>query len=124
MTMTNPILHKRLHASTLVEVLVALVILTLITAIASTLYVKIVLKQPANARNLQLELKELAHRAMREGDLRPAQFEIGRGVQVYKEVSNYKGDTLLLLLVYRAQVPGTAEETVYREIIINNQWEN
>ncbi|MEC3878631.1 pilus assembly FimT family protein [Parapedobacter sp. 10938] len=122
MKTNNLIIHKRLHASTLVEVLVALVIVTLVTATAATLFAKIVLKQPANARDLQLELKALAQRAKQEGNFLPAQFEIGRGVQVDKEVSNYQGDTLLLLLVYRAHRPGTAEETVYREIIINNEW--
>src|SRR3546814_15400383 len=95
MRKTNHTLRKRLHASTLVEVLVALVILTLVTATAATLYAKIVLKQPANARDLQLELKALAQRAKQEGNLRPAQFEIDRGDQVYKEVSTYQSDTLL-----------------------------
>jgi len=121
MAMTDTILCKQLHASTLVEVLVALVILTLVTATAATLYANMVLKQPANARNLQLELKALAQHAKRERDLTPAQFETGRGVQVYKEVTEYQGDTLLLLLEYRAQVPGITEETVYREIIISDE---
>lgn len=121
MNTTDSIIYKRLHASTLVEVLVALVILTLVTATATTLYVKIVLKQPSNLRDLQAELKALAHRAKREGDFSPAQFEIGHGIQVYKEVSDYRSDTLLRLLEYRARITDAAEEIVYREIIIKDE---
>lgn len=119
--LTDQLIRKRLHASTLVEVLAALVIFTLVTAVAATLYAKIVLKRPDNERNLLLELKDFAEQTKRECDLESARFEVGEGIQVSRTVSNYQGDTLLLLLELRARKPGAAEETVYQEIIVNGQ---
>ncbi len=119
--LTELIISKRLHASTLVEVLVALVIFTLVTAVAATLYAKIILKRPDNERHLLLELKDLAQQAKREQNLAPARFEIGHGIVVSKAVSDYRGDTLLQLLEFRARRHNAAEETVYREILINEE---
>jgi len=110
---------KRLKASTLVEVLVALVIITLVMAIAATLYATLGLKRPDNSVNLQMELKTLAAEAKRNQDYNPRQYELDNGVIVDQQVTSYQGDTLLMLLELNASKPGTRETAVYREIIIN-----
>ncbi len=117
----NPFIYARLKASTLVEVLVALVIITLVVAIAATLYVKMSWKRPDNLVNLQLELKTLAQETKRNRDFTFAQYQIGNDILIDKQTEAYKGDTLLILLELRAHKRGTGEEAIYREIIINDQ---
>ena len=121
MTPIDSIIQKQLRGSTLVEVLVALVIFTLVTAIAASIFIKITKKQPAHTRDLQWEMKEMARLAKEEGDYTPNLLLTRQGVTVYKHISHYKGDTLLWLLEYRGQVPGASEETIYRELIINSE---
>lgn len=113
--------HKQLKASTLVEVLVALVIITLVMAIAATLYAKMGWKRPDNSVNLHLELKALAEETKRIGDYTPVQYELDNGVTIDRTVQPYHGDTLLLLLELRAHRQGIHEEAVYRELIIHDQ---
>ncbi|MFC3197336.1 type II secretion system protein [Parapedobacter deserti] len=112
---------KWLRASTLIEVLVALVIITLVMAIAATLYVKMGWKRPDNLLNLHLELKALAEETKRTKDYTPAEYERDDGLAIDRAVQPYQGDTLLLLLELRAKKQGTDEEAVYREIIIHDQ---
>ncbi|MGK6353468.1 hypothetical protein [Parapedobacter sp. DT-150] len=109
-----------LKASTLVEVLAALVIITLVVAIAATLYVKMGLKRPDNSVNLQLDLKALAEETKRNVDYAPRQYELENGVHVDQSVEPYRGDTLRLLLQLEATRQGTGERAVHREIVIAN----
>lgn len=113
--------HKCLKASTLVEVLAALVIITLVMAIAATLFAKIGWERPDNSVNLQLELKALVAETKRTGDYTPAEYELDNGVAIDRTVQPYQGDTLLLLLELRAHKQGTDEGAVYRELIIHEQ---
>ncbi|SEK54870.1 type II secretion system protein [Parapedobacter koreensis] len=119
--MAAPLIAHRLKASTLVEVLVALVIITLVMAIAATLYAKMGLNRPDNLVNLQLELKAIAAEAKRNRRYDAGHYQLDNGVRIDKEVTPYQTDTLLLLLELKAYKQGTGEVAVYREIIIKDQ---
>ncbi|SFC23406.1 hypothetical protein SAMN05421747_106191 [Parapedobacter composti] len=118
--MVERLVGKRLKASTLVEVLVALVIITLVVAISATFYATMALKRPDNAVNMLLELRALAQESKRSGGSEQAQYELGNGIQVDKVVTPYHGDTLLAVLELRGQRTATGETAVYREIIIKS----
>ncbi|WP_257668266.1 type II secretion system protein [Parapedobacter tibetensis] len=113
-------LHTQLKGSTLVEVLVALVIITLVMALAATLYAKIAYKRPDNTVALQLRLKALAQEAKREGDFETAHYETDDNLLIDRHTEPYRGDTLLLLLELTGQKKGTGETGIYREIIIKD----
>lgn len=121
MNKPNKTIHGRLKASTLVEVLVALVIITLVMAIAATFYATMGLKRPDNSVNLQMELKTRAAEAKRNRDYSPRQYELSNGILVDQHIGSYQGDTLLLLLELNASKRGTRETALYREIIIKGQ---
>ncbi len=113
-------LAGRLPGSTLVEVLVALVVYTLLIAIVASLFTALAAKRPDRARDLQLELRALAEQAKRERDYGADRFLWDRGITVTKDVTAYQGDTALALLEFRASPHGTADVVVHREIIIIN----
>jgi|GEM_PF-6435728 len=117
----SKIISQRLTASTLVEVLVALVIITLVMAIAATLYATMGLKRPDNSVNLQMELKTRAAEAKRNQDYGLRQYNLADGVIVNQQTTPYHGDSLLMLLELNATKPGTRETATYREIIIKDQ---
>ena len=119
--MSCNMIPSRLKASTLVEVLVALVIITLVMAIAATLYATIGLKRPDNSVNLQMELITLAAEVKRNQDYSSRQYKFVDDIIVDQYVAPYHGDTLLMLLELNASKPGTGETALYREIIIRGQ---
>lgn len=119
---TATLASKRLQASTLVEVLVALVIITLVMAVAATLYAKMAASRPDNTVALQLHLNALAQTAKREGIHKVLPDEINDNYIITKELTNYNNDTLLLLLELKGTKVGTEETATYREIIIKSDY--
>ncbi|MBK1442018.1 type II secretion system protein [Parapedobacter sp. ISTM3] len=119
--MAAQLVYRRLKASTLVEVLVALVIITLVMAIAATLYAKMALKRPDNLVGLQLQMKAIAAETKHSKYGHAERYTLDNGVTIDKEILPYQNDTLLNVLELRAHKQGTGEVAVYREILIDSQ---
>lgn len=110
---------KKLKGSTLLEALIALVIITIATGTAAALYVAIGAERPDNKVNLQLELMRLATEAKRRGDYSDANYALHNDILINMRVEPYKEDSLLLLLELKA-TSGNDEVAVHREIILKN----
>ncbi|MEC3882010.1 type II secretion system protein [Parapedobacter sp. 10938] len=108
---------KKLEGSTLLEALVALVIITIVMAMAATLFVTVGAERPDNKVNMQLELIHRAAEVKRHGNYSDASFTLHNGIMIDMHVEPYKDDSLLLLLELKATNGDDDEVAVHREII-------
>jgi len=115
--------NAKLKGSTLIEVLVALVIITVVSGIAVITYVRMLNYQDTPALQLQQQLSIIAHEAVRQGEKPVDQhYALPNDVVVEQHVSPYPSHPDLLLL----QLDAYQEQQhlgTYRTLISPNPYE-
>lgn len=111
-------LRHRISGSTLVEVLVSMVILSVVVGIAISTFATIGSARTDQHVMLYSSLRYYAMETKRTGDYSSISWEDDNGLRIEKKWYPYNGDSLLFVLHLRAFRPGAAYSGELREIII------
>ncbi len=112
--------HKKLRASSLIEVLTAMVILLVVLTMAAGFTVQLVRSRPDHQLLLQQQLAVLAQQIKQEPLQSRQEFILPGGIRVHLHTEPYRNDSLLTQLELSARHPQAPERLVaHREIILN-----
>lgn len=110
-------MDKRVKASSLLETIVALMVIVLIFGIAMTIYGN-VLKNSTSPAELKASqrLKEIAWETKRHKSYFDASYT-EEGIEIEKTVSKYQGKEGIILLELKAIAPDSRKLAEYKELI-------
>lgn len=115
----NSIMNARIKATTLVEVVIALLIIMVVFGASTTLFVKIMNANPAKSDYWQQELQLLATEIKTEASCSNAEYPQEDGTTIYQYCEPYQPDSPLLLLkleaVHNNQIMASYEEIYFQK---------
>lgn len=111
-------LHKKLKASTVTEVVVALVIIMIVFGIATMTYVRLIHSDNSPTLKLNQQLSALASEAVNTGaPLINTSYTLEHDITVHQEVLPYEHNTQLVILELEAVDRNEQQLSIYRELV-------
>ena len=109
----------KLKGNTLLEVLVAMVILLFCTSLATTIYINVLQSQSTGEKiNTYLKLQELSSQIEKEKDFLDKEWE-ENGFNFKKTCKPFKGNDAIIVLKLEAKNPNKKTVTEYKKIIFS-----
>jgi type II secretory pathway pseudopilin PulG len=110
--------HKKLKASTIIEVVVALVIIMIVFGIATMTYVRLIHSDNSPKLKLNQQLATLASEAVNTGaPLANTSHTLEHDVTVHQQVLPYEHNTQLVILELEAVDRNEQQLSIYRELV-------
>jgi len=109
-----------IKASTLIEVVVALVIIMLVFAASTMLYVRLMNSKPDKRYRLQKELLALATEIKKGGNIEDELYKEENGIAIFQSCEPYATDSTLLHLKLEA-VEGEEVIAIHEELFIKSK---
>lgn len=110
--------HKKLKASTIIEVVVALVIIMIVFGIATMTYVRLIQSDNSPKLKLNQQLAALASQAVNTGTpLTNTSYTLEHDITVNQQILPYKHNTQLVILELEALDRNEQQLGIYRELV-------
>jgi len=111
-------LQKKLKASTIIEVVVALVIMMVVFGIATMTYVRLIHSDNSPKLKLNRRLSALASEAVNTGEpLINTSYTLEHDITVNQQILPYEHNTQLLILELEALDRNGQQLSIYRELV-------
>lgn len=111
-------LHKKLKASTIIEVVVALVIMMIVFGIATMTYVRLMHSDNSPKLKLNQQLATLASEAVNRGTpLTNTSYTLEYDITVNQQILPYEHNTQLVILELEALDRNEQQLSIYRKLV-------